>query len=534
MISKSYSKASRPGTLIKLASLLRKSDANLFRMLASFLLGGLLPFSFAPFDYWPLALISVALFHWTLDTTDTVKDALKLGWSYGFGVFAVGASWVYVSIHEYGYAPVPLALLMTGLFTFLLGLFFALQAASYKAWFSSNAHLSLFAFPALWVLFEWIRSWLFTGFPWLYLGYGHLDSWLSGWAPVFGIYGVSLIVALSASALKSTITNQSCGTKALSIALIISLWPIGFIASQTQWTESKRELSVTLMQGNIPQEKKWLKEYRPVSLDTYRQLNRNTNSELIIWPETAIPYFKHQVTDWLDETERQLKPEQGLITGIPYYDHKSPANAPTLHNTVIGLGRAAGQYHKQKLVPFGEYVPLQDYLRGLIEFFNLPMSNFRPGPAQQSSLTYKDLTLWPAICYEIAYPAFIASNIKHDKRQQDIIITISNDAWFGDSIGPKQHLQIAQMRALENSRYVLRATNTGLTAVIDEKGQISESMPDFVAGGLNAKAVALTGLTPYSQWLNYPILALISLILLFTCVHTQFIARTSKQSDQHL
>jgi len=282
------------------------------------------------------------------------------------------------------------------------------------------------------------------------------------------------------------------------------------------------------MQGNIPQEKKWLKEYRPVSLDTYRQLNRNANSELIIWPETAVPYFKHQVTDWLDETERQLKPEQGLITGIPYYDHKSPVNAPILHNTVIGLGRAAGQYHKQKLVPFGEYVPLQDYLRGLIEFFNLPMSNFRPGPEQQAPLTFKDLTLWPAICYEIAYPAFIASNIEHENRQQDIIITISNDAWFGDSIGPKQHLQIAQMRALENSRYVLRATNTGLTAVIDEKGQIRESMPDFVAGGLNAKAMAQTGLTPYSQWLNYPILTLISLILLFTCVYRQFIARTSK------
>ncbi|MFC3152141.1 apolipoprotein N-acyltransferase [Litoribrevibacter euphylliae] len=513
MISKAVKKLTSSRVSTTFTNQLTDSGMNFVKLLVTFLLGILIPFSFAPFDYWPLAILSVALFQWQLDQVNSAKSAFKLGWSYGFGVFLAGASWVYVSIHEYGYAPIPLALIMTGLFTFLLGLFFALQGYCYKRLAVSSPLLNALVFAATWVLFEWIRSWMLTGFPWLYLGYGHINSWLSGWAPVFGVFGVSLVAALTASALKFVISQQSCGKYAYFIAATLLLWPLGFLFAQINWTEAQREVSVTLMQGNIPQEKKWQKEYRPVSLSTYRQLNRNVDSDLIIWPETAIPYFKHQVSDWLAETERQLKPHQGLITGLPYYDPNSPAETPVLHNSIIGLGSASGQYHKQKLVPFGEYVPLQDILRGLIQFFNLPMSNFRPGPSEQPPLKLQGMNLLPAICYEIAYPEFIASNMQFEDQQQDLIITISNDAWFGDSIGPKQHLQIAQMRALENSRYVLRATNTGLTAVIDEKGIITYSMPDFVSGGLNATATTHQGLTPYSQWLNYPLLVLIVLIL---------------------
>ncbi|GLQ33713.1 apolipoprotein N-acyltransferase [Litoribrevibacter albus] len=515
MISKTSSKhVSSSSLLTRIQERLTTSKLNMLKLISSFLLGCLLPLSFAPFDYWPLAILSLALFQWLLDTTETSKSAFKLGWSYGFGVFVIGASWVYVSIHDYGYAPIPLALLMTGLFTFLLGLFFAFQSYCYKKWFTSSPLINALSFSVIWVLFEWLRSWFLTGFPWLYLGYGHIESWLSGWAPILGVFGVSLVVALSASAVKLCLVKRTCGRHAYFIAAAILLWPLGFLLSQVSWTTPKAELSVSLMQGNIPQEKKWQNEYRPVSLSTYRQLNRNAPSDLIIWPETAIPYFKHQIGDWLAETEQELKPEQGLITGIPYYDKNSAPNAPVLHNTVIGLGAASGQYHKQKLVPFGEYVPLQDLLRGLIQFFNLPMSNFRPGPTGQAPLKFREFTLWPAICYEIAYPAFIARHIDHQNQQQDFIVTISNDAWFGDSIGPKQHLQIAQMRALENSRVVLRATNTGLTAVIDEKGRITHALPDFIEGGLNAKVQAQQGLTPYSQWLNYPVLAFIALSLL--------------------
>jgi apolipoprotein N-acyltransferase len=468
--------------------------------------------------------VSIALCYGLINTTKNAKAAFKLGWSYGFGVFAVGASWVYVSIHDYGYAPVPLALIMTGLFTFLLGLFFGLQTWLYKKWFSQFPALNALSFAIIWVLFEWFRSWFLTGFPWLYLGYGHIHSWLSGWAPIFGVFGVSLIVSLSSTTLFDALRNKACGRPVYGLVLVLLLWPIGALLNTIHWTDTKTELSVTLMQGNIPQEKKWQKNYRPVSLNTYRQLNRNANSDLIIWPETAVPYFKHQISGWLKETERLLKPGQGLITGIPYYDEQSDPESPVLHNTIIGLGAASGQYHKQKLVPFGEYVPMQGLLRGLIQFFNLPMSNFRPGPSHQAPLLFNGLSFLPAICYEIAYPSFIAQNMQYKGQQQDFIITISNDAWFGDSIGPKQHLQIAQMRALETSRYVLRSTNTGLTAVINEKGEITYSLPDFIEGGLNAKVMAQEGLTPYSRWLNYPILALI----LFTLIGIRLFQRFSQ------
>lgn len=516
-----------PDFFSKLSQRIPFVKSRVFLALILFVLGTTLPLSFAPFDYWPTALVSIALFQLWIDKTTSNKQAFILGWSFGFGVFASGASWVYVSIHEYGYAPVPLAVVMTGLFTWLLGLFFAFQTYSYKRWFSTNTTLGLLSFPIIWVLFEWIRSWFLTGFPWLYLGYGHIDSWLSGWAPIFGVFGVSLVVALTASAFKGLLSKQCCGWKITPICLIFLLWPLGMLLSQIQWTEKGESLSVTLMQGNIPQEKKWTREYRPVSLSTYRQLTRNANSDLIIWPETAVPYFKHHVTDWLDASEQLLKPKQGLITGIPYYDQSSPTDAPILHNTVIGLGNATGEYHKQKLVPFGEYVPMQNILRGLIQFFNLPMSNFRPGPQEQFPLEFKGLHLWPAICYEIAYPAFIANNIVKDNHEVDVIITISNDAWFGDSIGPKQHLQIAQMRALENSRYVLRSTNTGLTAVIDPQGQITDALPDFIAGGLNATITAQTGTTPYSRWANLPILVFIMLALSLIIISPRILSRLS-------
>ena len=504
-------------------------NLNAVKLVVAFLAGAILPLSFAPFDYWLFSIVSLVAFQ-LLSSGLSPKQGFKIGWSYGFGVFAAGASWVYVSIHEYGFAPVPLALLLTFLFTFLLGLFFALQAYTYSRWFDRKGWKSIIAFPAVWVLFEWFRSWFLTGFPWLYLGYGHLDSWLAGWGPILGVFGIGYFVALTASTLVLAIKHKDCGPKTIPFALALLFWVAGGLLTQVQWTTDAEKISVTLMQGNIPQEKKWLNEYRPVSLNTYRQLNQNVNSDLIIWPETAIPYFKHQVTDWLQETQSSLRPNQGLITGIPYYLPESPRNNPILHNSVIGLGEASGMYHKQKLVPFGEYVPLQDMLRGLIQFFNLPMSNFRPGPTQQSPLKFKDTLFWPAICYEIAYPSFIANNINQDSSQSNVIITISNDAWFGDSLGPKQHLQIAQMRALENSRYVIRATNTGLTAVIDEKGAIKYSLPAFIAGGLNATVSPQVGLTPYSRWADAPILVLLLLSLLATKIHLKLPSK--KVSEQ--
>lgn len=465
------------------------------------LAGALVTLSLAPFGLWPAGILSCVLYAFLLCTC-TPGQAVWRGWLYGIGMFGSGVSWVYVSIHVHGHASVPLAMLLTLLFCAGLALLHALFAWCYVRFIRLLPGGMLVGFPVLWVIFEWFRGWFLTGFPWLYLGYAHIDTWIAGWAPIAGVFGLSFICALTGSCLFLAWRSRqpvACMTYAV---IIITLWAGGGVLKPIQWVARASELplSVALYQPNVPQENKWDPAwYRPI----LRQLREGTQElyghDIVVWPEAAIPNYYQRAQDFLlPVAERAAEAQTTLITGIPF---RQPTEG-VYHNGVIALGHGEGTYFKQRLVPFGEYVPLEKWLRGLIAFFDLPMSAFTPGPTDQAPLRAGAYRVAPFICYEIVYADLVARGA----RDADLLVTISNDSWFGDSIGPLQHLQMAQMRALENGRYLLRGTNNGVSAIIDQRGQIVSRSEQFVPATLVGNVEVMLGNTPFGSFGSGPVI----------------------------
>ncbi len=463
--------------------------------------GALVTLSLAPFNLWPAGILSCALYSYLLCTC-SLRQALWRGWLFGLGMFGTGVSWVFVSIHVHGHASVPLAAALTVAFCAGLALLHALFAWCYVRFVRPLPGGMLVGFPALWVIFEWLREWLLTGFPWLYLGYAHLNTWISGWAPVTGVFGLSFITAITGTCLFLAWRSRqpvACTTYAVAV---ITLWGGGAVLKPTQWVAraSEEPLQVAIIQPNVPQEHKWdNRYYRPI----LRQLEEATapqlGNDIIIWPESAVPNFFQQAQGFLTPLARRAGTARTtLITGIPY---RAEPGAP-YYNSIVALGDGTGVYHKQRLVPFGEYVPLEKYLRGLIAFFDLPMSAFSRGEEGQQPLRAGAYRVAPFICYEIVYSELVA----RAARDADLLITVSNDTWFGNSIGPLQHLQIAQMRGRENGRYVLRATNNGVSAIIDHQGRIVAQSERFVQTTLTGEAEVMLGNTPFSSFGTLPII----------------------------
>jgi apolipoprotein N-acyltransferase len=473
----------------------------LFVLVWALLAGALVTLSLAPFDVWPAGILSCSLYAYLLCTC-TARQAVWRGWLYGLGLFGSGVSWVYVSIHVHGHASVPLAAGLTALFCAALALFHAAFAWCYVQFVRPLPGGMLVGFPALWVLFEWLRDWLFTGFPWLYLGYAHAGTWISGWAPITGVFGLSFICALSGTCLFLAWRSRKPIAWTTYAVILVTLWGGGAILKPTQWVAkaSEKPLTVALFQPNVPQEHKWDPSwYRP----TLRQLREATDPvlglDLVIWPESAVPNYYQRAQGFLEPLGRRAAAAKTtLVTGLPYRDPDGP-----IYNSAVALGYGEGVYHKRRLVPFGEYVPLEKLLRGLIAFFDLPMSSFSRGPEPQAPLRAGAYRVAPFICYEIVYGDMVARSA----RDADLLITISNDSWFGGSIGPWQHLQIAQMRGRENGRYVLRATNNGISAIIDHQGRILQRTEQFVATTLIGEAEVMLGNTPFSSFGSVPIIA---------------------------
>ncbi|MEH6472078.1 MAG: apolipoprotein N-acyltransferase [Halopseudomonas sp.] len=504
----------------------------------AFVSGALAPFGFAPFELWPLAILSCLGLLATLQTATSAKQAALIGWFYGIGFFGIGVSWVFVSIHQFGNAPVPLALLLTALFAIALALLFALHSYLYKRWVPNQPLAIALGFPAIWVLAEWFRGWFLTGFPWLYLGYAPIDSPLAGWAPITGVLGLSGFSALVACCL---FLLPQVSHKARVGLMLIALTPFvsGTLLQQIEWTKPTSEppLRVALVQGNIAQELKWSPRHRAQIIDRYLSLSqtqldkpdKTTPTELIIWPETAVPLLYDIALQRLATFESSLLNQQtGLISGIPYRTPNNSDLPVRYHNSIMGLGSAQGLYHKQRLVPFGEYVPLEYWLRGLIDFFDLPMSNFSLGPDNQPPLElYRSnnskVRISAYICYEIVYPDLVARNAA----DSELLLTISNDSWFGDSLAPHQHLQMARMRALETGRYLIRSTNNGISALIDAQGHILKRGPQFTTTVLQGEVQPMQGLTPFGRYGSLPVLTLCALIfgLLILRQHKQSIQR---------
>jgi len=470
--------------------------------------------SLAPFNVWPAGILSAFILLWQLQSLSP-KQAFIRGWAFGVGMLGTGASWVYVSIHVYGYAPIPLATFLTVLWCGGIAILTGISCYLYQRFIAQAPLASILGFSAVWVLNEWVRIWLFTGFPWLFLGYGHIDSPLNGWAPIGGVLLVSLICVLTAGLIYfCTIEFENKKRVTYALTLLSFFWLGGYGLNQVDWVEEKpnSELTVGLVQANIPQAIKWERaQYQP-TLKRYETMSAPlwADHDIVIWPEAAIPNLYSRANGFLSSVARQAnETEATLITGIPIREAGSSSKT---HNSVVALGNGAGQYHKQKLVPFGEYVPLENILKGLLAFFKLPMSAMSPGSSEQKGLTAGDITLAPFICYEVVYPDLVASWLPN----ADILLTISNDAWFGRSLGPKQHLQMAQMRSLENGRYMLRGTGSGISAIINERGQIVTQGGQFTQEVISGKAKALVGSTPFSITGSWPVIILAMTIILFS------------------
>ena len=476
---------------------------------AALLAGVIFPLGLAPFDFWPAIPLSTGLLYAALNRSQRTQYG-RCGYAYGAGFFFTGVSWVYVSIHVYGNTSVWLSAALTGLFCGGLALLFAAQATAFGRLASTHVTWRITQFASLWVLFEWLRSWLLTGFPWGYAGYGSLDSPLAGWIPVVGVFGTSwLLVAIGccfAEALDAPRRNIRWAT-AVAFTGIIAI--SGLSLQRVEWTSSKgTPIAVAVVQPNVPLREKWNPRYRSQILSDFRERSAQLAQAhtLVVWPESALPAYQDRVTDVLERVDSQLALlDSTLVTGIPTRD------ATGRYNSIIALGAGSGTYHKQKLVPFGEYVPLERWLRGVIDFFDLPMSQFVTGPEIQGPLVAGDLTIAPFICYEIVYPDFV----QRHAADADVLITISNDTWFGRSIGPWQHFQMARFRAAELGRDLIRGTNDGVSALITADGAISVTAPQFSESVITGSIQPRSGHTPFGTTGSLPIwvFALITLVL---------------------
>ncbi|MFQ5643332.1 MAG: apolipoprotein N-acyltransferase [Thiogranum sp.] len=490
--------------------------------LIALLAGAVVPLGFAPFGWYPLPVMALAVLAVLLRSAGP-RDGFLLGWLFGVGQFGVGVSWVYVSIYLYGNAGLLLSLAVMLLFVLFLALFPALMAwltAGFRS--GSGAGFYLAAFPALWVLSEWVRSWLFTGFPWLNLGYSQIDSSLSGYAALVGVYGVGWFAALSAGLLGWWFSG---GRNARFVAPggLLLLWGGGFAVGHYHWTEATGDrLVATLVQGNIAQELKWKPEQQQATLDRYTELSReHFDSDIIVWPETAIPAFYDQVEADFIVPLRQELAQHGvsLVTGVPVLDR----SRWDYYNSVISLDRPGRFYYKVHLVPFGEYLPLRDWLAGVLGFLPVPRADFTAGTLQQPLLEAAGYPVGTSICYEIAFGEQLINALP----AAAFLINVSNDAWFGDSLAPHQHLEMARMRARETERYVLRATNTGISAIIDADGALVVRSRQFKTQAITGEIQPRTGATPYVRWGNWPVVLVCLGMLLLAWRHT---ARAEKQA----
>lgn len=475
------------------------------------LAGGLITLSLAPFDYWPLAIIAILIFQQSLQNV-SAKTAMWRGLYFAFGLQLSGNFWIYVSIHDHGGANAFLASIMTvGLCVFLASWLMPLSYA-YVRFIRHKPLGNTLGFTAMWIISEWLKTWLLTGFPWLFLGYSQLHAPLHAWIPILGTFGVSMILAYTATVIGNVIDKKAWQA---AIIVVLLLWLAPLYLKTLVWTHAKsnRAYTVALLQPNTLLEEKWDPRFHDAIMQDLEQTTLSLQgTDIIVWPETAVPDLYHNAYDELQTLSRSAEQtNSAIILGIAskWYENKETV----YHNSITVLGQGSGMYHKQQLVPFGEYVPLESWLRGIIRFFDLPLSSFRPGAKNQEPLEAQNLIIMPYICYEVVYPNFVAQTAS----KADVLLTISNDAWFGTSIGPIQHMQMAQMRALENGRYMIRDTNNGITAIINTNGDIVTEVPSFQKAVLKGTVYAYQGLTPVASYGTLPpvIFSLLLLLLLW-------------------
>lgn len=469
--------------------------------------GALMPFSFAPYGlFWLQFPLLAFLFLGCLQQTPGV--AMRRGFLFALGFFAHGIHWVFYSLHYHGAAPLSLAIIIVVLLAAYLSLFPALALyLSNRLFRPLGAPLLLLVYATGWMLFEWLRGYFLTGFPWLQLGTAHVDSWLAGFAPLFGGLGVGFLVVLIAAALALSLVKKQ-PLYVLACAGVIYL--AGFLLGQISWTRAVGEpLKVSLVQGNIPQSQKWRREMYAPTLQMYRALTRqHLHSDLIIWPETAIPGYADRVSDYLAALAAEAEHSNTeVLLGVFVRD----AQSGRYYNSLLDLN---GQvYRKRHLVPLGEFFPLRPLLGFFAQWIDIPMSDIDSGETDQPLIKVAGQPVGVSICFEDAFDR----DVLQDLPEATLLVNVSNDAWFEDSPQPWQHHQIAQMRALESGRSLMRVTNTGVTSFIGADGRVQAMAQQFKREVLTHEVQAYSGATPYVRWQNYMLISagLIGLLVLY-------------------
>lgn len=481
------------------------------RMTITAMAGALCVFAFAPFGWWPLQIMGLATLFYQVLRSDSVKSAALIGWAFGLGWTAAGTHWLYVSLHTYGGMAAPLAALAVLLLAAAMGLYVALAMGG-AAWLRQRwalplAAANLLVLPACWTLAEWLRGWLFTGFPWLSAGYAHNHSPLAGFAPIIGMYGLGWLAATLAGALLLTFHRTRLIAAGVAVATLAGGGALSFV---TWTTPQGQPISVRLLQGNVPQDEKFNGAHVAAAITQYQRAIMEAPADLIATPETAIVMLPQQLpTDYLPTvTEFLQRTGSQLILGIPVADSQT-----AYFNSVLGItgqpGASYYRYDKHHLVPFGEFIPLG--FRWFVDLMAIPLGDQTSGAAIQPAFSVRDQRVLPNICYEDLFGEEIAAQLHQPAAGQQpatVLLNISNLAWFGDTIAIPQHLQISQMRTLETGRPMLRATNTGATAVIDGRGQVLHQLPVNQTGTLAARVQGMQGNTPYILWGNRLLLLL--------------------------
>jgi len=474
-------------------------------LLISLVAGALAVAGFAPLNVWPLPILSLAVLFGLLARTSSLRAGFLIGLVWGLGFFIAGVSWVFISLSVYGGMAAWLAALATLLFCAFLALFPATVGALQARWPVSPTLRLLLLIPLMWGATEWVRGWIFTGFPWLVMGYSQVpDSPLAGYAPLAGVYGVSFLLALIAALLAwSVATRGHQARRGWAVVAIVALGVGGQALRGLAWTTPDgAPTTVSLLQGNIPQEMKWRPEQAVATLESYARLAAASPAQLVVLPETALPLFEADLPDHYRAGLSSLGRQNGgdVLLGVP-----TGTLDGAYHNSVISLGTSPSQrYHKVHLVPFGEYIPLKAFWGWVLEVLHIPLSDFARGTLDQRPLAIGGQRVAVNICYEDAFGEEIIRQLP----AASVLVNVSNLAWFGDSFAPWQHAQMSQMRALETGRMMLRATNTGLTAIIDARGRVLAQLPLFQPGSLSGEIQGYAGSTPYVRWGNAPVLAL--------------------------
>ena len=472
-------------------------DASLGpRMLLAAGLGAISVLAFAPFSYSALWLLVFAGLAWLWQGIASLRGGFLAGYAFGLAQFGFGVSWVHISMHRFGGASLIESALLTGLFVAFLALYPALVGLVYVRLRRLLAPLFLpILFALLWSGGEVLRSTLFTGFPWLLAGVAQVDGLWNPLLPLLGAPLTGALMALMGSALglwlrsyRSSPSHDDGIFRATRRTTRAPLWvlgPILLVASVTLprvWVqmdqnpdkvEEESKIKLRLLQYGVTQDQKWRDSQRRATLMWYRDQTARPGADLVLWPETAVPAFASSVSSYLQEIEEiSVYNNSGTILGIVRDDATGYANA------LLGFGRAEGRYEKRHLVPFGEYIPLKSVFSPIIDILKIPMSDFSAGSSDQDGIWFDEKKVGSSICYEVAYPGLV------EKGSAGFLITVSNDAWFGDSWAADQHLQIARARAAERGLPLLRATNSGITAVIGERGEVLASLPRGVPGVL--------------------------------------------------